>query len=540
MSFQAKRELLAQVGPRYREANKKQKSIILNEFITSTGYARKYAIRLLSMPAIPEIKKIKRPRERFYDESVQEALIIAWAASNYIASKRLAPFLAEFIPCLERHGHLDLNEITRSQLISISPATIDRILKPYRSKKPDLCTTKPGKLRKHKIPVRTFADWEDTIPGFFEADCVAHCGWSMEGSFLYTLVLTDIATGWVECLPLLHRSKEAVIQALDQARKLLPFPILGIDTDNGTEFINSDLYDYCEQKKITFTRGRAYKKNDQCFVEQKNGIVVRQIVGYDRFEGIHAYKQLMELYRAVRLYFNFFQPSMKLNYKCRNGSKQKRTYLPAKTPFQRLKNSGCFENETIQKMCSIHQALDPVRLLKQIQCMQDALWHHATSSKQFQMPIDMDAKDEHLLKFQNIPMENFQKDDDQSTKKPLEIRKNRLYRKTRKPKVNRWWRTRKDPFESAWNEICKWLENNPEKTATSILFELQKKYPGKYKDGQLRTLQRRVQTWRKNTIITFNESWINEDLKAKVGAHWELNAIMEEKFRNEEKSCETI
>ena len=137
----------------------------------------------------------------------------------------------------------------------------------------------------------------------------------MEGEFLYTLVLTDIATGWVECIALPYRSGSAVINALDKARALIPFPILGIDTDNGSEFINADLINYCEREKITFTRGRAYKKNDQCYVEQKNGIVVRQIVGYDRFEGQHAYMQLSELYRAVHLYVNFFQPSMKLKKK---------------------------------------------------------------------------------------------------------------------------------------------------------------------------------------------------------------------------------
>ena len=213
MSFQTKRELLAKVAPRYREANRKQKSIILSEFISTTGYSRKYAIRLLSSAVVPIMKKIKRPRAEFYDEAVQEALKVAWAAANYIASKRLAPFLEELVPSLERHGHIQITEETRFQLISISPATIDRILKPLRSSAHGISTTKSGKLLKHQIPIRTFADWKDEKPGFFEADLVAHCGWSMEGSFLYTLVLTDVATGGVECLALLHRSKATVIHA---------------------------------------------------------------------------------------------------------------------------------------------------------------------------------------------------------------------------------------------------------------------------------------------------------------------------------------
>jgi predicted DNA-binding transcriptional regulator AlpA len=291
MSFQARRELLVTVAPRYKEAGRKQKSIILNEFIASTGYSRKYAIRLLSQREIPTATAIKRPRSRFYCEAVQEALLVAWAASNYIASKRLAPFLVELVPVLERHNHLELTDAVRCQLMRISPATIDRLLQPRRNRDGvhGISLTRSGKLLKNQIPVRTFADWEDRTPGFFEADLVAHCGWSAGGSFLHTLVLTDIATGWVECLALLHRSGQAVINGLDRARRLIPFPILGVDTDNGSEFINSELISYCDKNKITFTRGRACKKNDQCFVEQKNGVVVRQLIGYDRFEGQRAY-----------------------------------------------------------------------------------------------------------------------------------------------------------------------------------------------------------------------------------------------------------
>jgi len=187
------------------------------------------------------------------------------------------------------------------------------------------------------------------------------------------LVLTDIATGWVECLALPYRSGSAVIHALDKAQELIPFSILGIDTDNGTEFINTELIRYCEKEKITFTRGRAYKKNDQCYVEQKNGIVVRQIVGYDRFEGHHAYMQLSELYRAVRLYVNFFQPSMKLKKKWRDNSKIKKTYDAAQTPFQRLKQAVKIQKETIEKLELVNYSLDPVRLLKQIQFLRKRL-----------------------------------------------------------------------------------------------------------------------------------------------------------------------
>jgi len=333
MSFQSRRELLAQVVSRYREASREQKSIILNEFIASSGYARKYAIRLLSMPVVVPVVSIQRQRKRNYGTEVQEALQILWGAANFIGSKRLAPFLEELVPAMERHGHLEVTEKVRSQLLSISPATIDRVLRPFRKSAPQgACTTKSGILLKKQILVRTFSDWNETEPGFFEADLVAHCGQSTEGAYLNTLVLTDIATGWVECLPLLFRSRHAVIESLDYIRKILPFPLIGLDTDNGSEFINAELLAYCEREKITFTRGRAYKKNDQCYVEQKNGVVVRQLVGYDRFEGEGAFLQLRELYRAVRLYVNFFQPSMKLHEKHRNGARIQKIYYPAKPP----------------------------------------------------------------------------------------------------------------------------------------------------------------------------------------------------------------
>ena len=334
MGFNAKRQLIAQVAPRYHHANQRDKTIILNELVAATGYARKYAIRLLSQPTSLATREIRRPRQRRYGKEVQEALALAWNAANCICAKRLVPFLPELIPTLEEHGHLQLTDEVRQQLLNISPATADRILAPLRSDAGrSISTTKAGPLLKHQIPVRTFADWNETQPGFFEMDAVAHCGCRAEGSFLWSLVLTDVATGWTECLALRHRSQDAVIQAIERGRKLLPFTLLGLDTDNGGEFINYQMLEYCENEEITFTRGRANKKNDQCFVEQKNGNIVRQVVGYDRYEGEVAYRQLSELYRAVRLYVNFFQPSMKLVSKHRDGSKVRRKYDTAQRPF---------------------------------------------------------------------------------------------------------------------------------------------------------------------------------------------------------------
>jgi len=512
MSFSARRELLAKVAPRYRETTRKQKTLILNEFLASTGYRRKYAIRLLSLPEIPAAKTIKRPRSRFYGRAVQEALKIAWCAANCIASKRLAPFLEELVPILERHGHLDFTDEVRQQLIRISPATIDRVLKPYRSQSGrGMSTTRAGKLLKHQIPVRTFADWEETTPGFFEADLVGHYGWSVEGSYLHTLVLTDIATAWTEFLPLLHRSQHAVTNALDHVRPVIPFPVLGLDTDNGSEFLNNELISYCEQWKITFTRGRAYKKNDQCYVEQKNGNIIRQFVGYDRFEGLKSYRQLMELYRALRLYINFFQPSMKLQEKKRENSRVHRTYESAQTPFQRLRASKVLSPEMTEKLKAIHQAIDPVCLLKQIGTLQDALWRQAVLPPSVK-PTDNANKAE--VRFGDLSGLSGETEQSSSTLDDVlkpETRNKRKYRRTKKSKCQRWWRTRPDPFAAVWDEIQAWLEHNPERTAKSILQKLQDRYGGQYKDEQLRTLQRRVQSWRARAIITFDDEWINSD-----------------------------
>ena len=260
-----------------------------------------------------------------------------------------------------------------------SPATADRLLRAARraDRPAAKTTTQRGALLKHQIPIRTFQDWNETAPGFCEADLVAHCGWSSEGAYLQTLVITDIASGWTECQALLHRSQQTVLQALERARQLLPFPLLGFDTDNGKEFINAELLLYCEQAKITFTRGRTANKNDQCYVEQKNGAIVRQIVGYDRFEGEQAYRQLTELYRAARLYGNLFQPSMKLVSKQRDRARVRRKYDQAQTPLQRLLASDVLTPERRAHLEAIFQSLDPVQLLRQLETLQEALWQHA-------------------------------------------------------------------------------------------------------------------------------------------------------------------
>jgi hypothetical protein len=539
MSFQARRELLAQVASRYREAEHAQKTSLLDEFVASTGYARKYAIRLLSRPPRPVPRPIARPRARRYGPVVQQALVVVWAAANCVCGKRLVPFLPELIAALERHGQLTLSEETRAELLTLSPATADRLLRPLRQAEGQQgrSTTKPGSLLKHQVPVRTFADWSEHQPGFMEADLVAHCGGDVSGAFLYTLVLTDVATGWTECRPLLHKSQEAVLQALVHARELLPFPLLGLDTDNGSEFLNQQLVEYCRVHEITFTRGRAYKKNDQCFVEQKNGVVVRQWVGYDRLEGQRAYQQLAEVYRAVRLYVNFFQPSMKLVSKRREGAKVSRRYDPAQTPWQRLLTADCLSQAARTQLSGFYQALDPVRLLEHLERLQDALWQHARfDTLHAEAEIPAVAIPEPRV-FQharvrgsgrqtpvNAEAESF------SVEHPatdgLSKKAKRKYRRSGKPRVPHTWRTRPDPFADVWEEVQAWLGAEPERTAKSLFEQLQAQYPGDFAAGQLRTLQRRVKEWRREAILTFDAGWLEEERLAGSVLPGPLRAII--------------
>jgi hypothetical protein len=255
------------MAPQYRQASASEKRTLLEAFIATTGYVRKYARWLLNHAE--EVQQThERPHLRRYGPDVQHALFLVWHAANRICAKRLIPFLPTLVEALERHEHLHLTEECRSQLLAMSAATADRLLRSQRRVcQRGLCTTRAGTLLKQQIPIRTFQEWNESRPGFLEADLVAHCGTDSEGGYLYTLTLTDVATGWTECLALLYRSQETVLAAFQQARMLFPFPVLGIDTDNGGEFINETVMAYCEQEQISFTRGRPSLKNDQCFVE---------------------------------------------------------------------------------------------------------------------------------------------------------------------------------------------------------------------------------------------------------------------------------
>jgi Integrase core domain len=276
VNHQSRRALLKQFAPQYRSASSAQKRVLLDAFVQATGYHRGSGMWLLNH-AEEVLHAPMSACASHYGPEVQHALFLAWNAANRICAKRLIPFLPTLIEALERHGHLHLTKECRSQLLAMSAATADRLLSSQRTLgQRGLSTTRAGTLLKQQIPICTFEEWNETQPGFLEADLMAHCGTDIEGGYLYTLTLTDVATGWTECFPLLYRSQETVLAAFQRARTLFPFPILGIDTDNGGEFINEVLIAFCEQEQISFTRERPYLKNDQCFVEQKNGAIVRK------------------------------------------------------------------------------------------------------------------------------------------------------------------------------------------------------------------------------------------------------------------------
>lgn len=480
----ARRELLISVKQTYQASKWSEKQKIIDGFVAVTNYDRKYAIHILNSKDKP-INPAKPQKLKTYDIQLRQALIYVWNTANQICSKRLVPFMPQLVSAMEQHGHLRLDKDVRKRLLSISPATVDRMLSPERTRiKGGISTTKRGNLLKNQIQVRTFADWDNVVPGFIEADLVAHCGGNTNGSFLNTLTLIDISTGWLECMPLLRKSASDVIDGLNVASELMPFPLLGLDTDCGSEFINYDLLDYCEEHKITFTRARTHKKNDQAHVEEKNGSVVRRLVGYDRFQGQKAWEALAMLHRIIRKYVNFFQPSLKLVKKERLGAKVFKKYDKAKTPYQRILLSDHLNQKTKDKLTLEYQSLDPVLLLEQLEKSQTNLWKFAWNTKgtqtsdiefiQNDLPTEIESSVESSSKTKHF----------YRTSQTVDLRK-----------MPRTWRTREDPFERVWEEIKLRLELTPEKNACELIRWLIEKYPNQYKKSQTRTLQRRIAKW---------------------------------------------
>ena len=477
ISKSAKREVLEALRQRYEQAAKHEKTRILDEFVAVAQCHRKHAIRLLGVTD-PSRAKGSAVDRRTYDEAVREALVVLWEAGDRICGKRLKAILPNLIAALEKHGHLALDPKVRQRVLLASPATIDRLLRSVRStashRKKRKNPTKPSM----QIPIRTFADWNDPLPGHLEIDFVAHGGSSMQGTFLWSLVATDVCSGWTEAVALVAREQTLVTEGLEVIRRQFPAPVLGIDSDNDGAFINETLLAYCQREQLKFTRSRAYQKNDQAWIEQKNGAVVRRFVGYERFSGMMAGHCLAQLFQAVRLFVNYFQPSFKLRSKTREGAKVKKLYYKPATPCQRLLDHASVTEAAKESLRSERDRLDPLELLHVIREGQSAL--AALASGNLGSGPGRESLEQFLAKLPEL----WRKGEARPTHR----------REVTSPHS---WRTRKDPFEGVWPEILLWLQESPEATAKSLLDRLHEAHPGRFPEGQLRTLQRRIREWRR-------------------------------------------
>jgi hypothetical protein len=405
LTMKERQKITAILAGRYQKVRKKDKGIVLNEFTALTGYTRSYATYILrahgrkvriaeDMIVEGDVRKrAKRKGKKLYDTEVKKALTKIWAIMDCICGKRLAPILKEILHILERHKEIKVDRGTRKKLCQISAATIDRLLAEARKKYTlkGRSHTKPGTLLKSQIPIRTFSEWDDKRAGFVEIDLVAHDGGDAQGDFAQTLDVTDVCTGWTETQAVKNKAQVWVFEALQDIRNRVPFDILGIDSDNGAEFINHQLFRFCTTEQITFTRARSYRKNDNCFVEQKNYSVVRRSVGYGRYDTEAEVTLLNELYGYLRLYTNFFQPVMKLISKTRNGSKVMKKYDTSRTPFQRVLGSPHISEERKARLKKQYTSLNPAALKRAITKLQDKLLKIASSMKQSRIQKNLSA-----------------------------------------------------------------------------------------------------------------------------------------------------
>ena len=367
MSQKSKWEYLKAIYTRYRKATKDLRALILNEFCQVCGYNRKYAIRLLNGPAPQKPEPHPKTRRPTYAPKAISVLSTIWEAAGYPCSQRLKALMPLWLPWAQRH--LPIPTQVQNQLLSISPSTIDRRLKAKRRllKKRLYGRTKPGTLLKHHIPIKTDS-WDVTTPGFTETDLVSHSGNSEKGEFIHSLNLTDIHSTWVESRAVMGKGQAGVLDAMKDIEQALPFKLLGIDSDNGSEFINYHLKAFCDQKQIQFTRGRPYKKNDNAHIEQKNWTHVRKIFGYLRYDSQQALNAMNDLYRhELRLLQNLFLPSMKLAEKARVGSKLIRRYDKPLTPLERLSTCPQAEPTQVAELKRLRDGTDPFELAKTIE-----------------------------------------------------------------------------------------------------------------------------------------------------------------------------
>jgi hypothetical protein len=526
MTHATRAELASAVRDRYLSATVKDKRKILEEFIAATGYHEKSAIRVLNSSPVPRGRQ-SRQRLSLYDEPVRGALIVLWEASDRVCGKRLKALLPILVPALERNGHLKLDEHLRAKILSMSAATIDRLL---RMPKSAMGTKKARRVvpePRRRIRMRTFADWNEPPPGSMEMDLVAHCGAVNRGSYVHSLVLTDIASGWTEAAPIVVREATLVVETLDCIRGGLPFALQALDVDNGSEFVNDKLIQYCLSHGIELTRSRPYRKNDQAWIEQKNGAIVRKLLGYRRFEGLGAARAITRLYAASRLFVNFFQPSFKLAGKERDGAKVTKRYHPPQTPCERLLESDSMPMAAKSKLQEIAAELDPLKLLEEMRAVQAYL----TALSDGQTPPPMSSKPPDLAAFVASLSSAWHAGEIRPTfcieAKPRYLRGlERISAPAPVPsstatpqvaipsvptQVSATVRTEKpqpvyaepgharvQALRMVWPIVSRRLEGLPNINAMQLFDELCIQFPGRFTRKQYKTLSRRVNQWRQD------------------------------------------
>lgn len=369
MSKPSLMELTKIVAKRYLKAKRrKEKTKILDEYCANSELNRKYAITKIRNLCFKRRKQQKRGRKKLFSNAADSLLITVWEYYDKICGERLHPFLKEGIRKLEQFGYIQSMSSIKEEVLRMSISTVKRRIRQERKRygKSSLSTTKPGSLLKKHISIKTSC-WNEDRPGYCEIDLVAHCGGSLLGDFINTLQFVDIYSTWTERKAVMGKAQHRVFAAIQAIQKLLPFLLKGIDSDNGTEFINQQLWKYCEENNIEFTRSRPYMKKDNAHIEQKNWPLVRKILGYDRFDTLHQLHLINDLYdNELRLYLNFFQPTLKLKEKIRVGSKYKRKYDTAQTPYQRVLECPEIPQEKKDELKALYETLDPVQLKKEI------------------------------------------------------------------------------------------------------------------------------------------------------------------------------
>jgi hypothetical protein len=531
MTHTARAELTNVIRPRYSAATGAAKRKILDEFIAVTGYHEKSAIRALNAEPIAK-RRQTRIRASLYDEAARAALIVLWEASDRVCGKRLRALLPILLPALERNGHLHLGEPMRQKILAMSASTIDRLLRVPRSATRLRKSRRAMPEARRRVPVRTFADWNEPPPGSMEMDLVAHCGDVNRGSYVNSLVLTDIASGWTESVPLVVRESGLLVETLERVRQGLPFALRALDVDNGSEFVNECLIDYCLSHGIELTRSRPYRKNDQAWIEQKNGAVVRKLLGYRRFQGIAATQAITRLYGASRLFVNFFQPSFKLAEKHRQGAQVSKRYHPPQTPCERLLQAESLPEASKTKLRGVVDALDPLKLLEEIRAVQAYLvtladgetppgaipeppdlsafvasLSSAWRAGEVRPTFSVDAKPRYLRSLQSV----FQQDVVQTPKKvtaPASVTQpiaqalpsTTAEQAPERPQLIYAERGTRafHALKMVWPLVCRRLEGFPNITSTQLFEELCIQFPGRFHPWQVRRLMKRVKVWRRD------------------------------------------